>query len=791
MFHNFESQQYPLAKRRKVGRGRACDFCRAQRVRCDSFTPCSQCEENHVLCSRPQSPERHFPREDRFSQQAGPGIPRFAPASDRLRVDGAQAVTTPQERLVSGHDDGKRPWTRKNPPPRQAGSSLSRIAPASDSAEDDDSLQFPEGLLTGNDPPSRETRADLSRKRGRTHLESSDSAEDDGVQALITPQETSVSGHDNGKRAQQDDPASMNSRLESMTGFISRLNAFCSGMSQLSQTSPTDDPLLTYTSPFGPHLLEGAHPTECDLSPVQVDRLLEIFWARLHPLIPILSPEDMKSHSPLRDAVTAYAMQYAFYSGLHSRLLGLQWKQFSKDNRCSRVIGMSYLQRCLASATQFSTFAEPSLPILQCYCIMTLYLLDAGQHQAAYNMIGLAVRMARSLNFDSDAPAGVSPEEMDLTSRIWWTLVHLDFRCSRHLGKPFSAQLPTIRSTPPCRLSNSPPGSDYFPYHTQSIQLTYLALGVIESIARDKTPNRTHDAESQAEALTRNLWRLDKWRIALQKHDWFQHLQLGVPEMPQPPEFLPTENADTNKITYMNRPPLQHQLSTLLELQYRDIIISLHRVFIQFPTQPLVPKSSPQAEAHAATALKHGLATIETVHRCMSQSDLFFGSCELYQYQWNAVLTLMGFMLAYPFCHRCPIARGYIDMALETFEFAGPKNDVAVRAACLTRYLRAKVDKLTMILNIDHRKAAETSAQLGDVRSGDAPTAQGGDPNESATIDRGMGLMSDVGQEGDGNTLWSWVDLIDPDAWPSYCDEVNEVFMRGSDADLFQNAFYS
>ncbi|PLB49318.1 hypothetical protein P170DRAFT_509891 [Aspergillus steynii IBT 23096] len=673
MFHNFESQR-PLPKRRKVSR--ACDFCRAQRVRCDAFTPCSQCVANKVSCSRLQSSERPS-GEDSFSHQAGP-VP--------------------------------------------------------------------------------------------------DRADDGGAQALTTPQETPVPGHEDGKAARDD--AALNSRLESMLGFISRLNNFCSGMSQLSQTSPTDDPPPAYTSPFGSEILAGANPTECDLSPAQVERLIQIFWDRLHPMIPIICSEDLKTQSPLRDAVTAYTMQYVFYSGLHSRLLGLQWKQFAKGNRCSRVIGMAYLQRCLSSATQYSVFSEPSLPILQCYCIMTLYLLDAGQHQAAYNMIGLAVRMARSLNFDSDAPVGVSPDEMDLTSRIWWTLVHLDFRCSRHLGKPFSAQLPVIRSTPPCRLSDSPPGSDYFPYHTQSIQLTYLALGVIESVARDKDPHRRYDVEAQAQALTRHLGRLDKWRTALRQHSWFQHLCLDVPEMPQFPGPGPVPDPNTTTTTtYMTQPPLQHQLSTLLSLQYHDIIISLHRVFIQFPTQPLIPRSSPQAEAHAATALKHGLAIIETVHRCMSNTDLFFGSCELYQYQWNAALTLMGFMLAYPFCYRCPTARGYIDLALETFEFAGPKNDVAMRAACLTRHLRAKVDKLMMILNIDHGK--------GTGGKEDVPVAQVGG-NE--VVVESTGLTPDLG---DGNALWSWVDLIDPAAWPSYCDEVNEAFTGTSDADSFQNAFYT
>jgi hypothetical protein len=33
----------------------------------------------------------------------------------------------------------------------------------------------------------------------------------------------------------------------------------------------------------------------------------------------------------------------------------------------------------------------------------------------------------------------------------------------------------------------------------------------------------------------------------------------------------------------------------------------------------------------------------------------------------------------------------------------------------------------------------------------------------------------------DGESLWSWADLINLDAWPSYCDEVNEAFMDTPD----------
>ncbi|PWY64045.1 hypothetical protein BO70DRAFT_433672, partial [Aspergillus heteromorphus CBS 117.55] len=210
----------------------------------------------------------------------------------------------------------------------------------------------------------------------------------------------------------------------------------------------------------------------------------------------------------------------------------------------------------------------------------------------------------------------------------------------------------------------------------------------------------------------------------------------------------------------MTQPPIQIQTTTLLELQYHDIIVSLHSVFITFPHLPLVPRESHYAGAHAATALDHALATIHTIHRRLSQHDIFHGSCEIYQYQWNAVLTLIGFMLAFPFCHRCPTAREYVDIALETFEFAGPHNETAARAACLTRHLRAKVDKLTKVLNIDHRR-------------GDA--GGGIQPSSSLNAEAGKKeLLPEL--EKNTDPLWSWVDLIDPSVWPSHCDAVNEAF---------------
>ncbi|KAK9481597.1 hypothetical protein V1527DRAFT_115327 [Lipomyces starkeyi] len=567
-------------------------------------------------------------------------------------------------------------------------------------------------------------------------------------------------------------------QLDSTLEFITRINAFCSGVSLLSsQTSSWDDDPGPYRSPFCPGVVDETSSAQCDLSSAQIERLFWVFWARLYPQIPIIFREDLQPLSsqhgngtptptPLQDAVTAYTIQYIFHSGLHSRLLGLQWKQFDTGNRRSRVVGMPYFQRCLTSCTQYAMFAAPSLMTLKCYCIMTLYLLDTGQHHAAYNMIGLAVRIAQSLNLDSAAPPGVHSEEAQ-HPRIWWTLVHLDFRCSRYAGKSVTAQFSNARVSTPYRLSDSAAGLDSSPYYAQSLRLTYAALAVVESITHHPSLEKDCDVEAQAQALSRELQVIQQWKDAVQKDKYFKHLRLDVLDSSLL-EGSCAINVEDDGSNYMSHPPIEIQLNTLLELQYHDTIISLHRGFIKFPSPPLNPRNTPQAESHVATALKHALTIIHIIHSRMSQHDVFYGSSELYQYQWNAVLTLIGFMLAYPSCPRRLTVLRYVDLALETFEFGGRQSDAAARAASFTRYLRDKVDKLSMILNID-RASGATRRRASLVDSSAVHQAA-----VSLQKDTDFGYQADQGPE-DFN-LWSWTDSIDPNVWPTYCDEVNEAF---------------
>ncbi|KAJ5326783.1 uncharacterized protein N7506_009885 [Penicillium brevicompactum] len=541
-------------------------------------------------------------------------------------------------------------------------------------------------------------------------------------------------------------------QTDSMLGFISRINNFCAGVSHLTSPTSTEEEPPPYTSPFPPVGLQD--PADCSLTESQVSRLLLIFWTRLWPQVPIVRREDLRLHldspSPLRDAIIAYCMQYVYYSGLQSRILGLNLQQFQRDTESQ---GLPYFQRCLRSVTQYNNFSQPSVLTLQCYCFLIIYLLDASQHSAAYNMIGLALRIAESLKTD-ETLSGTTCEAQNLR-RVWWTLNHLDFRCSRHLGKPVN-----VRSGSAC-----PPqiiGPEILLYHAESMRLTAAALAIVQKF---DCHTQNESVEACAHLLSDELYHLRQWESELSLH-----MQLHVGDTPDDPD----EEPDVQE-SFLTQPPIDILLTTLLELQYHNVIVTLHRVFIQFPSHPLVPKRSPQGDKHNATALNHALAMIKLAYQRMTTHDILHGTPEIYQYIWNAVLTLVGFMLAYPYCYRCPRARRYARLALTIFDSAGAHNSYAVRSASLTRHLCAKVDHLIKMLNVDQSVSGSVNPLqipiLEALAAEDTPCLSSGlmQPDEGQ-------ILPDVDLSASADTLWSWADFMNVTAWPNYCDEVSEAF---------------
>lgn len=554
-----------------------------------------------------------------------------------------------------------------------------------------------------------------------------------------------------------------------MLGFTSRINDFFSAV--LVHSSP---PLWENASPpkfSTPYLQvcrEAEISYESQLSGSQFNSLLSIYWRRYHALAPVFSRQDFERQLELQstsvsvsqrdmlliNSVMALCCHYTFYSSLSSQLLGLQ------GNRPS--IAQHYFDLCSESIGSAITFGQPALLHVQACIMMALYLLAAGQLHAAYNITGLGIRVAHILSLHQEPTEDMKPDDKELSRRIWWTLVHLDFKSSKRLGKPLGIQLDKATCTLPGNQSYRPSYNSSmdgsYSYHDQSVLLTSLSLHVDQAISKrciSQRENSLAELGEQAQVLTEELHPLHNWRENMSTSSTFVKLLLNV-------DYTPALIIESSEYETAERTSTEVQQGTLLELQYHDIMNELHRRFIRFARHFSHPEPNILVDSHANTALRHAMMTIDIVHCRIMHHEILRGCSELLQWQWNATLTLLGFMLAYPLCFLAPEADRRLVMAIEVYE-ATASRPFAARAAGIARNMREKVHGLVALLKKKADLNGEDICQLGSNND-----VIGDDISVAITREQ---FQTDV-TEAVEDDLWSWVEGVDANAWSRYHDEV-------------------
>ena len=569
-----------------------------------------------------------------------------------------------------------------------------------------------------------------------------------------------------------DTTKSLRGGIDSMLGFTSKINEFFSVVLVHSfppaweNASPPK-----FSTPYLQAVPEAETSCESQLSRSQINSLLCIYWRRYHDLAPIFSRAEFEQQlelhwanvakgqggSLLFNAVMALCSYYTFHSSLNSQLLGFQGNKPS--------IAQHYFGRCLESISLATTFGEPTLLHVQSYIIMALYLLGAGQLQAAYNITGMGIRVAHILNLHREPAQSIEADYKEISRRVWWTLVHLDFKSSKRLGKPLGVQLDTVTCILPGQQVNSSTWSSSMTYHDQSVLLTSLSLHVDQAMSKhhvSELENGLAGLENRARVLTEELHRLHNWRENMLKSSTFGKLFLNTDDSP-------ASVIERSEYEAPERMSSQVQQGTLLELQYHDAMNELHRPFIRFARHFSHPERNVLIDAHATTSLRHAMMTIDIVHCRITHYEILRGCSELLQWQWNAVLTLIGFMLAYPLCFLHPEADKRLIMAIEVYESTSSWT-FTTRAASIAKNMRERVNGLVALLKdkggLNHRDLGpqgSTNSVLNDKNS--EAHAVGVMENQFLAWEPGTGA----------DDLWSWVEGIDANAWPRYHDEVSST----------------
>ena len=469
-----------------------------------------------------------------------------------------------------------------------------------------------------------------------------------------------------------------------------------------------------------------------NLSRAQEDYFLSLFWQSYHCTVPILDELEFRNHfeslwvtsspatgmsrkpSPLVDIVLALCMQYGM--AFIPRNGPNQTSRINVDSNDSSIAGRRYFRRCQMLLQ--SELETPSLFALQCCVFSAIYLRDASFLNLAHNSLAVAIRVAYVLGLHQESPYHFSRPEKELRKRLWWAVYTLESKACMALGRPWLSQVFQMRCTLPAddqelahlagpnfASTSLDEHTPWLSYYVHYVKLVLAARAV--HIAFDKKCAQVLGATGGT-SIYENAQSLETLASFLS-----QGLQCIRTWAENVPNSLKTERRGGGKAFSTDRSTLEVDIVApqwlqrqrlLLELLYHNVVMNLYRPFICFAS----PSSSaiPLADGNSISCLNHAIATTSIILQLLTTSDTLNGWHEAYQFQWNATLSMIGFIFAYPVCPPTPSARKAVNDAITIFDIFRDNFAVAASATNVTRDLAAKVDMF-----IDRFRTSLTGSQ--------------------------------------------------------------------------------
>ncbi|KAL6412502.1 putative transcriptional regulatory protein [Ilyonectria robusta] len=435
------------------------------------------------------------------------------------------------------------------------------------------------------------------------------------------------------------------------------------------------------------------------LSLMQEEYFLELYWHSYHTAVfPILDEAEFRQHyrslwttqgdmrrpSSLVDIVVAMSMQLGVSSG----------RLFNAAEGDATVAGQGYYLRCQKLLAY--ELESPSVSTLQCQILCSVYLCCATFQNMSDSACAMVVRTAYMLGLHIDPPATMPLKEREMRRRLWWAVYILDSKIGMKYGRPFllsqsqfSPRLPdhTLDVAMQAGSSFAPLGDNltWLSFHHQHAKLFLITRAIYSTIFEqqnayiDSPTSDEQDAlEAHAIALDIKMKELEGWVHSVPAALKTNRINNGHPF-----------STETYGLDIEPFAPLWLQRQRLLlELMYHNLCTNLYRPFISFGTAP----ASNSVEQAAIKCAAHASAFTNIMHQVLSSTTILTGWHEAFQWQWNASMTLVGFVLACPLAPSATDARGSIDLSLNVLDKFGESFAVAVRAANVVRQLHVKIN---------------------------------------------------------------------------------------------------
>lgn len=479
------------------------------------------------------------------------------------------------------------------------------------------------------------------------------------------------------------------------------------------------------------------------MSRTSEEHFLDVFWEYYHGMMPILDERAFRTlyrslwgkttrkRSALVDIVLALSIQYG-YTFIPR---GHGSPRQSHPDQDATIAGRWYYRRCQAQLA--GELEAPTLATVQCLTFSAVYLCCASFQNLAHSVVAQALRAAQVLGLHLEPPALLPLADRELRKRLWWVLYTMETKMCIKLGRPsaVNATVPdagfgatatsaTMTVTLPREDAEVAAlhGTERGVWGTAGNQVTWLSYAVqchrlllavdrihrvvwpqygriLAAKATAASPYHSPEAlEACAAFLSTQLAPLQAWRAEL-------------PGELQTPRRGQGSNAGSRPFSQDTPSPLAfdalpsvpawlQRQRICLEMLYHTMAIDLYRPFVTFCPSHALPWSSsqaatPTADAHAAACARHAVALVAIMHQAVLETDLMRGWHEFFLWHWNAVVTLVGFLLANPVHVAAAPVRTALDQSIEvcdTFERAG--FAVAASAATIARDLTARADLL-------------------------------------------------------------------------------------------------
>ncbi|KAK3934124.1 hypothetical protein QBC46DRAFT_462791 [Diplogelasinospora grovesii] len=358
-----------------------------------------------------------------------------------------------------------------------------------------------------------------------------------------------------------------------------------------------------------------------------------------------LTTGSQRAPSALVDIVLAICMQYGV------SMLPTKGQQLVMGGGNATLAGNLYYRRCQRLLAYESE--SPTIATLQCHLLCAMYLCYSTFQNIADSAYGLAVRTAYMLGLHLDPPDTMPLREREMRKRLC--------KIGMKLGRPFLVY--------PSRSSPSLPEDGF--------EVAMRSGSNFAPLRDDVT------------WLSFNLHQAKLFQVNRSAHTAFYSNHVDVHEGRTIWDDIRALESHTNFLKSHTASLEQWRQRLLLELIYHNLSTNLYRPFISFTNTP--PPSTLAGQAANKCALHAAELTMIT-HHILSSTTVLSGWYEVFQWQWNAAITLVGFMFAYPRAQSSERARAAIKLAVAVFNIFSQSFAVAVSASSIIRELRAKAD---------------------------------------------------------------------------------------------------